>query len=98
MEASELSYLSLRGLATLIQRREVSPVEVTQVVLGRVEKFDRNLNSFITVLREESLAQAQAAEREIQGGYYRGPLHGIPIAVKDLYYTAGIRTTAGSKI
>jgi aspartyl-tRNA(Asn)/glutamyl-tRNA(Gln) amidotransferase subunit A len=98
MEASELCYLSLRGLATLIQRKEVSPVEATQVVLDRVEKFDRNLNSYITVLQDAALAQARAAEQEIQDGYYRGPLHGIPIAVKDLYYTMGIRTTAGSKI
>jgi aspartyl-tRNA(Asn)/glutamyl-tRNA(Gln) amidotransferase subunit A len=98
MEASELSYLSLRGLATLIQRQEVSPVEAARVVLDRIEKFDRNLNSYITVLQDEALAQARAAEQEIQDGYYRGPLHGIPIAVKDLYYTMGVRTTAGSKI
>ena len=98
MEASELCYLSLRGLATLIQRKEVSPVEATQVVLDRVEKFDRNLNSYITVLQDKAVAQAKAAEQEIQDGYHRGPLHGIPIAVKDLYYTMGVRTTAGSKI
>jgi aspartyl-tRNA(Asn)/glutamyl-tRNA(Gln) amidotransferase subunit A len=98
MEASELCYTSLRGLATLIQRQEVSPVEATQAVLDRVEKFDPQLNSFITVLRDQALAQASAAEQEIHDGHYRGPLHGIPIAVKDLYYTKGIRTTAGSKI
>src|SRR6266545_4655346 len=73
MEASELCYLSLRGLATLIQRKEVSPVEATQVVLDRIEKFDRNLNSYITVLQDEALAWAKAAEREIQDGYYRVP-------------------------
>src|SRR5919109_1193596 len=98
MEASELCYTSLRGLATLIQRQEVSPVEATQAVVDRVEKFDRQLNSFITLLRDEALTQARAAEQEIRAGHYRGPLHGIPIAVKDLFYTAGIRTTAGSKI
>jgi aspartyl-tRNA(Asn)/glutamyl-tRNA(Gln) amidotransferase subunit A len=98
MEASELCYSSLRGLATLIQRREVSPVEATQAVVDRVEKFDPQLNSFITLLRDQALTQARAAEQEIHDGHYRGPLHGIPIAVKDLYYTKGIRTTAGSNI
>jgi aspartyl-tRNA(Asn)/glutamyl-tRNA(Gln) amidotransferase subunit A len=98
MEASELCYTSLRGLATLIQRQEVSPVEATQAVVDRVEKFDRQLNSFITLLRDEALSSARTAEQEIRAGRYRGPLHGIPIAVKDLYYTKGIRTTAGSKI
>jgi aspartyl-tRNA(Asn)/glutamyl-tRNA(Gln) amidotransferase subunit A len=98
MEASELCYLSLRSLGTLIQRQEVSPVEATQVVVDRVEKFDRQLNSFITLLRDQAIAQARTAEQEILDGHYRGPLHGIAIAVKDLYYTKGTRTTAGSKI
>ena len=87
MEASELCYISLRSLATSIQRQEVSPVEATQAVLDRVEKFDRQLNSVITLLRDEALTQAHAAEQEIHAGRYRGPLHGIPIAVKDLFYT-----------
>jgi aspartyl-tRNA(Asn)/glutamyl-tRNA(Gln) amidotransferase subunit A len=98
METSELCYTSLRGLATLIQRQEVSPVEATRAVIDRVEKFDRQLNSFITLLRDDALVQARAVEQEIRDGRYRGPLHGIPIAVKDLYYTKGTRTTAGSKI
>ena len=89
MEASELCYTSLRGLATLIQRQEVSPVEATQAVVDRVEKFDGQLNSFITLLREQALAQARVAEQEIHDGHYRGPLHGIPIAVKDLYLHEG---------
>jgi aspartyl-tRNA(Asn)/glutamyl-tRNA(Gln) amidotransferase subunit A len=98
MDASELCYLSLRSLATLIQRQEVSPIEATEAVLDRVDKFDGQLNSFITVLDGEALTQARAATQEIQQGRYRGPLHGIPIAVKDLYYTKGVRTTVGSKI
>ncbi len=98
METSELCHTSLRGLATLIQRQEVSPVEATQAVVDRVEKLNPQLNSFITFLRDQALVQARAAEQEIHDGHYRGPLHGIPIAVKDLYYTKGIRTTAGSKI
>jgi aspartyl-tRNA(Asn)/glutamyl-tRNA(Gln) amidotransferase subunit A len=98
MEASELCSLSLRSLATLLQRQELSPLEATEAVLDRVDKVDRQLNSFITVMREEALAQALAAEQEILRGQYRGSLHGIPIAVKDLYYTKGVRTTMGSKI
>ena len=65
MEANELCYTSLRGLATLIQRQEVSPVDATQAVVDRVEKFDRQLNSVITLLRDEALTQAHAAEQEI---------------------------------
>lgn len=98
MEASELCSLSLRSMATLIQRQELSPLEATEAVLDRVDKIDRQLNSFITVMRDEALAQAHAAEQEILRGQYRGPLHGIPLAVKDLYYTKGVRTTMGSKI
>jgi aspartyl-tRNA(Asn)/glutamyl-tRNA(Gln) amidotransferase subunit A len=98
MEASELCYLSLRSLATLIQRQEVSPVEATQAVVDRVEKFDRQLNSFITLWPEQAFTQARAVEQEIRDGHYRGPLHGVPIAVKDLYYTKGLRTTVGSKV
>jgi aspartyl-tRNA(Asn)/glutamyl-tRNA(Gln) amidotransferase subunit A len=98
MEASELCHTSLRGLSTLIHRQEVSPVEATQAVIDRVQKFDMQLNSYITLLGDQAMAQAQAAEQEILDGHYRGPLHGIPIAVKDLFYTKGIRTTAGSKI
>jgi aspartyl-tRNA(Asn)/glutamyl-tRNA(Gln) amidotransferase subunit A len=98
MEASELCSLSLRSLATLMQRQELSPLEATEAVLDRVDKVDRQLNSFITVMRDEALTQARAAEQEILRGRYRGPLHGIPIAVKDLCYTKGVRTTMGSKI
>jgi aspartyl-tRNA(Asn)/glutamyl-tRNA(Gln) amidotransferase subunit A len=98
MEASELCSLSLRSLATLIQRQELSAVEATEAVLDRIDKFDGQLNSFITVMRDEALAQAHAAEQEILRGQYRGSLHGVPMAVKDLYYTKGVRTTMGSKI
>jgi aspartyl-tRNA(Asn)/glutamyl-tRNA(Gln) amidotransferase subunit A len=98
MEASELCYLSLSSVAGLLQRRELSPVEAVEACLERVGKLDRQLNSFITVMRDEALAQARLAEQDMQRGQYRGPLHGVPLAVKDLYYTKGTRTTMGSKI
>jgi aspartyl-tRNA(Asn)/glutamyl-tRNA(Gln) amidotransferase subunit A len=85
-------------VAQRIVRRELSPVEVTEAVLARTEALNPHLNVFITVLEEEARAQAAAADREIQGGSYRGPLHGIPVSVKDLFWTAGVPTTAGSRI
>jgi aspartyl-tRNA(Asn)/glutamyl-tRNA(Gln) amidotransferase subunit A len=94
----ELLQLTLTELARRIRRKEVSPVEVVQETLARIERVDRQLNSYITVLGEQSLAEAKVAEKEIMSGAYRGPLHGLPIAVKDVFATRGIRTTAGSKI
>ncbi len=81
-----------------VQRREVSPVELTQAALDRIARDDGNLNAFVTVLAESALADAHHAEREIADGKWRGPLHGIPISVKDLFWTRGVRTTAGSRI
>src|SRR5262245_60106084 len=98
MDPEDLCYLTLERLGTLIRRREVSPVEATRAVLERVGQLDGRLNSFITVLPDPALAEARAAEADVGGGRYRGPLHGIPIAVKDLFYTDGVRTTGGSKI
>jgi aspartyl-tRNA(Asn)/glutamyl-tRNA(Gln) amidotransferase subunit A len=98
MDPGDLCYCTLEHLATLIRRREVSSVEATRAVLERVDRLDGRLNSFITVLRDQSLAQARAADEDIRGGRYRGPLHGIPIAVKDLCYTEGVPTTGGSKV
>ena len=94
----ELLQLTLTELARRIRRKEVSPVEVVRETLVRIERVDRQLNSYITVLGKQSLAQAKVAEKEILSGAYRGPLHGLPIAVKDVFATRGIRTTAGSKI
>jgi aspartyl-tRNA(Asn)/glutamyl-tRNA(Gln) amidotransferase subunit A len=98
MDSTELCYLSLERVSVLIKSKDITPVEATRAVLDRINDVDRDLNSFITVMRDQALAQAQAAEREILHGHYRGPLHGIPVAVKDLYYTKGIRTTGGSAI
>ena len=82
----------------LLRRRKLSPVELTRKCLVQIEKLDPALNSFITVTVELALKQAQDAEAEIQRGYYRGPLHGIPIGLKDLLDTTGIRTTAASAL
>ena len=95
---TNLYHLTIREAAGLLKSGELSPVELTQVFLDRIEATDDRLHSFITVLTEQSLADARLAEAEIRRGDYRGPLHGIPFALKDLYDTAGIRTTSGSKV
>jgi aspartyl-tRNA(Asn)/glutamyl-tRNA(Gln) amidotransferase subunit A len=83
-------------LAPLLRRKEISPVEVTRTHLARIEKLNSALNAFITISAESALSQAQTAESEIMRGQWRGPLHGITIALKDLIDTAGIPTTAAS--
>ena len=85
-------------LAPRLRRKEVSPVELTRACLDRIEKLNPALNAFITVTAESALAEARAAEMEIARGEWRGPLHGIPIALKDLIDTAGTRTTAASAL
>ncbi|MHB1651869.1 MAG: amidase [Desulfitobacteriaceae bacterium] len=94
----ELYYQSIGELAPQIQQKILSPVELTDAVLKRVEAENPKLNAYITVLGEEALEQARKAEREIMAGNWRGPLHGIPMALKDLFYTQGVRTTAGSAL
>jgi aspartyl-tRNA(Asn)/glutamyl-tRNA(Gln) amidotransferase subunit A len=98
MPSSELCYATIEQLAGPLRQRELSPVELTEVVLRRVEQLDQRLGVFITVMGDQAMAAARQAEAEIQRGEYRGPLHGIPLSVKDLYNTAGVRTTSGSKI
>ena len=87
---------SLAALAAALRELRLSPVEVVNALLERIESEDTKLNAFITVLPERALEQAARAEGEILAGEYRGPLHGIPIGIKDLIYTEGIRTTMGS--
>jgi len=85
-------------LAPRLRRKEISPVELTRACLDRIEQFNPSLNAFITVTAESALAEARAAEIEISHGEWRGPLHGIPVALKDLIDTAGTRTTAASQL
>ena len=85
-------------MSALIRSGDVSPVEAAEAYLDRIGQIDGKLNSYITVCRDEALAEAQQAEKEIAAGNYRGPMHGLPVAVKDQFYTKGIRTTGGSAI
>ena len=98
VERNEIPFLSAAALGRLIQSREVSPVEATEAYLERIDRVDGALNSYITVCHEEARQAAREAERTIAAGGYLGPLHGVPVAVKDQFFTKGIRTTAGSAI
>ena len=95
---SEVALLGLAQASELVRAKKLSPVELTQACLGRIEALDPELNAFITVTAEMATAQARAAEAEIQRGAWRGPLHGIPIAFKDLIDVTGVATTAASKV
>lgn len=96
--ARELNFFTVAEAAKLIRSRAISPVELTEHVLDRIETLDPTLNAFLAVAAEAALAQARAAEDEIVAGYYRGPMHGIPYGLKDLIDVAGMRTTCHSKI
>ena len=88
----------IHQLAPLLQKKEISPVELFNEAIERIHRLQPKLNSFITVTEEEGRKAATEAESEIRKGQYRGPLHGIPISIKDLFATRGVRTTAGSKV
>ncbi len=94
----DLVAVSLVDAAELLRGRKVSPVELTNACLARIERLNPALNAFITVTAEQARVDAKAAESEIARGRMRGPLHGIPIALKDLFDTAGVKTTAGSAV
>ncbi len=94
---NELIALTISDAAALIASRQLSPVELTQAHLARIAQLDPQLNCFITLTPDAALARARDAENAIMRGEYRGALHGIPIALKDLYETKGVRTTHGSK-
>jgi aspartyl-tRNA(Asn)/glutamyl-tRNA(Gln) amidotransferase subunit A len=91
-------FLTISELSELIRTRKVSPVEVTWAILERIDKLNPALNAYITVTADLAIKSAQEAESEIQHNRWRGPLHGVPIAVKDLFDTAGVRTTAASAL
>jgi aspartyl-tRNA(Asn)/glutamyl-tRNA(Gln) amidotransferase subunit A len=95
---NDIPFLSGRELAKLVRSKEVSPVEIADAFLARIEALNPKLNAFITVTADRAREDARAAEREIASGRYRGPLHGIPYAPKDILATRGIRTTNGSKV
>lgn len=97
-ESKDICYLTITEGASLIRGRDLSPVELTRAFLDRIDRLDAKLNAYITVLYEDAMADARKSEAEILAGNYRGPLHGIPIALKDLYDTIGIRTTASSRV
>ncbi len=90
--------LSIAKVSELLRRKEISPVDLTNACLARIEQLNPTLNAFITVMHDSALAQAHAAENEIRTGGWRGPLHGIPIGLKDLIDTAGTKTTCGSAL
>ncbi len=97
-QSRDLATLTLTQASELVRRRDVSPVELAAACLARIERHDRAINAFITVTREQALVTAREREAEIRRGHRRGPLHGIPIALKDNIDTAAIRTTAASGV
>lgn len=98
MEATALHYLTIAEAAEAIQKHEISPVELTRMFLDRIDALNDQLHAFITVTKDSALQEARVAEAAVLHGDYQGPLHGIPIALKDLYATKGILTTAHSRV
>jgi len=98
MTADHLCYLTITETAAGLRRKEFSPVELTKACLARIEAIDGKLHSFITLTADLALQKAEQAEQELHAGKDRGPLHGIPIALKDLYATKGVRTTCHSAV
>ena len=98
MGLDDLTRLSIVEAGDQIRRRSLSPVELTRAYLNRIQRTNGEFLAYITVLEEQAMAAASTAEHEITRGTYRGPLHGIPIALKDLVLTRGVRTTCGSRI
>ena len=98
MDKAEIPFLSVAQLGSLIESREVSPVEVVESYLDRIDSLNSRLYAYLTVCSDQALQFARESERELSQGESRGPLHGVPVAVKDQLNTAGIRTTSGTPI
>ena len=98
MERSEIPFLTVAELSELIRGGELSPVDVTEAYLTRVEALNGDIRAYLTVTADQAREAAQEAADEIANGQYRGPLHGVPVAVKDQIYTEGIRTTIGTPV
>lgn len=94
----ELYELSIKEISELIKKKEVSPVELTKQILNRIERYDGDINSYVTVLSDYAIQKAKKAQDDIASGEYLGPLHGVPIGLKDIFVMKDVRTTAGSKI
>ena len=95
---TNITSLTIQDASEQLRKKRLSPVELTKACLTRIEQLNPTLNAFITITSDSALATAREAEAEIQRGHWRGPLHGIPIALKDLFDTAGVRTTAASGV
>lgn len=94
----ELAFASAFDLLDLISTREISPVELTELYYSRIERLDPQLNAFLTLTRDEAMETARSAEKATGGGEATGPLHGLPVSIKDTQMTRGIRTTLGSLV
>jgi aspartyl-tRNA(Asn)/glutamyl-tRNA(Gln) amidotransferase subunit A len=97
-QSQDLASLTLKQASDLLRRRGISPVDLTQACLKRIDQYNPAINAFITITREQALATARQMDAEQQSGKWRGPLHGIPVALKDNIDTAGVRTTAASGV
>src|SRR5688572_30680221 len=98
MDPDELCFTPATELATQIRRRQLSPLEITRAVLARIEQVDPALNSYVLVHAERALDQARRAEQAVMDGEPLGPLHGVPVSIKDNLWTKGDRTTYGSRL
>ena len=98
MPETPLHFRTITDISEAIVSKTVSPVEITTALLDRIDRVEGQLRSYATVTADAAIAAAQQAERDIQAGIYRGPLHGVPIAVKDLCFTKGVHTRGGAKV